>query len=204
MADITRLLLVRHGQSTWNAEKRWQGQADPPLSDHGRRQAVQAAARIGAIDVVAASPQVRAHETAALIAAELGIGPVHVVPDLRERSAGPWSGLTVEEIEQRYPGYLDEGRRPEDFETDEALIGRTTTALEALAIWHPGRLVLVVTHGGVIHNLDEHLGIASGRVPNLWGRVLEYDHARRGAFRGGDRLALIDAELSTGGQPDRI
>ena len=71
---MPRLLLVRHGESTWNAARRWQGWADPPLSDLGRRQAVEAAARLADLDLgdrVVASDLRRAIETAELLAAEV-------------------------------------------------------------------------------------------------------------------------------------
>ncbi len=206
MAEITRLLLVRHGQSTWNAQRRWQGQANPPLSDHGRFQAKEAAKAIGAVDAIVASPQQRASHTAELIAGELGIGPVVLVPNLRERGAGPWSGLTVEEIEARYPGYLTDHRRPEGYETDAELLDRTKPALDALALGNPGRLVLVVTHGGVIHRFEEYLGLQSGRVPNLWGRVVEFAHdgSEAGSWRAGERLELIEGHHATGGDADRV
>src|SRR3954451_18850203 len=95
----SRMLLVRHGQSEWNATGRWQGQADPPLSDQGRQQAIDAAARIGSVDVVVSSGLMRALETARIIADQVGVGPVVVEPDLRERHVGEWSGLTHVEIE---------------------------------------------------------------------------------------------------------
>lgn len=206
MAEMTRLLLVRHGQSTWNAQRRWQGQANPPLSDHGRFQAKEAAKAIGVIDAIVASPQQRASHTAELIADELGIGPVVLVPNLRERGAGPWSGLTVEEIEARYPGYLADHRRPPGYETDEELLARTKPALDALAVGNPGRLVLVVTHGGVIHRFEEYLGLESGRVPNLWGRLVEFspDDSAGGTWRAGERLELIEGQHATGGDVDRV
>ena len=106
----TRVLLVRHGQSEWNAEGRWQGQADPPLTDLGRLQAREAAGALGTVDAVWASDLQRAVETATVIADQLGVGPVVVDPDLRERDAGEFSGLTRPEIAARFPGYLDDGR----------------------------------------------------------------------------------------------
>ena len=65
---MIRLLLVRHGQSTWNALGRWQGQADPPLTDIGRRQAAEASAAIGAVDAIFSSTLERARVTAEIIA----------------------------------------------------------------------------------------------------------------------------------------
>ncbi len=103
---MTRLLVVRHGQSEWNAIGRWQGRADPPLTDEGRRQAADAAKVLGTFDAVVASPLVRAVETAAVLADHLGIGPVLVDPDLMERDAGEWQGLTRTQIESGWPNFL--------------------------------------------------------------------------------------------------
>src|SRR4249919_1885580 len=95
----TRVLLARHGQSEWNSAGRWQGQADPPLSALGRKQAIHAAERIGAVDAIIASDLQRAAETAFIIAEAIGVGPVITEPQLRERNVGEWSGLTRDEIE---------------------------------------------------------------------------------------------------------
>ena len=71
---MSRILLVRHGQSEWNAEGRWQGQADIDLSDLGRRQARAAAKNLGSFSVIASSTLSRAAETAYILSNELGIG----------------------------------------------------------------------------------------------------------------------------------
>ena len=104
---MTRVLLIRHGQSEWNADGRWQGQADPPLTDLGRHQALHASRNLGVVDAIVASDLQRATETALIIAGELGVGPLVLEPGLRERDAGEWSGLTRAEIERDWPGYLD-------------------------------------------------------------------------------------------------
>jgi probable phosphoglycerate mutase len=98
MTAVTRLLMVRHGQSTWNADGRWQGHADAPLSVLGEAQAAAAAEAIGDIDVVVASDLARARRTAEIIADALGVGPALVDARLRERDAGAWTGLTRHEI----------------------------------------------------------------------------------------------------------
>src|SRR5687768_15169755 len=105
---VGRVLLLRHGQSTWNAERRWQGSADPPLSPHGEEQARAAATQLGgfALSVVVASGLQRARRTAELIADELVLGEVRIVDDLRERDVGEWSGRTTDEIEEMWPGDL--------------------------------------------------------------------------------------------------
>lgn len=198
--DVT-LLLVRHGQSTWNAEGRWQGQADPPLSALGRDQAFSASGRIGTVDAIVSSTQQRALETALIIAEAIGVGPVLTEEGLVERNAGPWSGLTRNEIEERYPNFLKEDRRPEGYETDESLLTRNLEALERISEDHAGTVVLVATHGGVIHNLEAHLGLEIGRVPNLSGRIIE---RRDGSWTAAEQLTLLDEEFLTGGDPNRV
>jgi broad specificity phosphatase PhoE len=175
------MLLVRHGQSAWNAEGRWQGRADPPLSDLGRLQARHAAGRLGAVDVIVASPLVRALDTATIISEEIGVGPVLVEPDLVERDAGEWSGLTRPEIEERYPGYLADHRHPPGYEPDASVLDRVTGALDRIEAAHRGADVLVLTHGGVIYTLEDHHDERPGRIPNLGARPLVHL---------GDRLAL--------------
>src|SRR3954452_11777953 len=81
---MARLLLVRHGQSEWNAVGRWQGQADPPLTELGRAQARAAARAIGELDAVFSSDLRRARETAEVIAECIGVGPVISDAGLRE------------------------------------------------------------------------------------------------------------------------
>lgn len=168
----SELLLVRHGQSTWNAESRWQGQEDPPLSTLGVRQARDAAATLGTFDAVVASTLQRASTTATILADELGIGPVRHDADLVERHAGEFQGLTRTEIEERYPGFLAEQRRPPGWESDDALIARVTGALGRIASdVGDGGSALVVTHGGVIMALERLLDAQrDGRCPNLGGR----------------------------------
>ena len=199
-APTTRALLVRHGQSEWNAVGRWQGQADPPLSDLGRRQAWEAARAIGVVDAIYASDLQRAAETAAIIAGEIGVGPVILDPDLRERDAGEYSGLTRAEIEERFPGYLDDHRRPPGWEPDEHLLARGLRALERMARDVPGADVLVVTHGGLVYTIEGHLGTEFSRLANAEGRWVEID-SRTGRLRLGERILLADPDdLTVPGQ----
>ena len=185
---MARILLVRHGQSEWNASGRWQGQADPPLSELGEEQAVAAAKAVGIVDAIYASDLVRAHHTAELVAGQLGADVV-VAPNLRERSAGEWEGRTRAEIEERWPGFLESGRRPAGYEPDDSVLERVLTALEAIAGAHDGD-VLVVTHGGVVRVVERHLGgEAEGLIPNLGGLWLEHDGT---GLRLGDRVVLLD------------
>jgi probable phosphoglycerate mutase len=192
----TELLVIRHGQSTWNEERRWQGQADPPLSEHGRQQAWAAARSIGQVDVIISSPQIRAAETATIIGEQIGVGPVQLVEGLRERGAGEWSGLTHDEIHDRWPGWIDSDRRPEGWEYDEVFVPRVMATVRELTAAFAGASALVVCHGGVIIALERELGVNDGRVPNLHGRVVSHG---TGGLVGGDRLELLPDHMRTGG-----
>jgi broad specificity phosphatase PhoE len=192
------LLLVRHGESEWNALGRWQGWADPELTDLGRHQAKSAALHVGTVDAVVASDLARAATTAEIVAGELGIGPVVLQPGLRERDAGPWTGLTRVEIEAGWPGMLDSGERPPGYEPDDLLLERVLPAL--LALEPAGESLLVVSHGGVIGAVERSLGLAHERTPNLGGRVLELHDGR---LRAGERLLLLDsAEVTITAPPE--
>lgn len=211
-----RILLVRHGESTWNAEGRWQGQADPPLSRRGRAQARAAAAHLPAAAAVVASDLDRARETADLLVTPHGLAVVIDV-DLRERDAGAFSGLTRSEIHDRFPGALpdDPLRRPDDegllpppgWEHDDDLVIRAWRGLERLArtlvevtaaegASHraggdpgAGAVGIAVTHSGLIYAIERDLGLAGGRIANLEGRWLERTPV---GWTGGDRHLLLD------------
>jgi broad specificity phosphatase PhoE len=186
---MTRLLLLRHGQSEWNALGRWQGQADPPLTDLGRAQARAAADRLGTVDLILASDLDRAMTTAAIIGDRLGVGPVVIEPRLRERSAGEWSGLTRAEIDEQWPGYLADHRRPPGFEPDDQLGERVRAALADVHRDYGDAEILAVTHGGVVYVLETDAGLPRERLPNLSGRWLTADD--RGLTLG-ERVELVD------------
>lgn len=101
---MTRVILLRHARTAWNAERRFQGQADPPLDDVGRAQAHEVAALVAALapDVLVSSDAARAIQTATPIAAVTGL-ELHAEERLRERSLGHWEGLTRNDVAQRYP-----------------------------------------------------------------------------------------------------
>lgn len=176
MNAVARLLLIRHGQSEWNAARRWQGQADPPLSELGRRQAAEAAARLEPVDVIATSTLQRSWVSAEIIAEALGCDPPIPVPELIERDVREFSGLTREQIEERYPGFLEDGRRPPGWEQDDALLARVLAGLDRLTKLVGDRSAIVVTHGGVIYSLEAHLGCPPSRVTNMSGRWVTVDN----------------------------
>jgi broad specificity phosphatase PhoE len=193
---VAQILLVRHGQSTWNAAGRWQGRADPPLTSIGETQARQAARSLGTLDVLASSPLQRALRTAELIGEELGVGPVECHEDLAEREVGPWTGLTFEEIDLTWPGALARREWPDGFEHDDELTERAVAAVVGLARGHQGDTVLAITHGGVLHALERAFDRVQGRFTNLSGFWVSVEGER---LRLGDRVQLSD--LETGGRP---
>ena len=193
MPPTTRILVLRHGQSEWNALGRWQGQADPPLTDEGRDQAIRAVQLLGQFDVIASSDLQRAHETAAIISHGLGIGPVLVDPRLRETHVGEWEGLTHDDIERQYPGYLAAHKRPPSFETDDSLIERFTAAMIDVALQCPGGEALCIAHAGVIRVMRRALGVNDPRIPNLGGcHFVIAPGEGRNSLRAGDVIDLIE------------
>lgn len=146
---MTTLLLVRHGETDWNAEHRWQGHTDVPLNDRGRAQARRLAEELAAQAPAAvyASDLSRAVETAEIVARRLGLDVV-TDPDLREMNVGSWEGLTRDEIEGRVW----------DGEPREAHAARVLAAIGRIAERHPWERVLVVAHGGCLRRVQEAIG----------------------------------------------
>jgi broad specificity phosphatase PhoE len=99
-----RIILLRHGRTAWNAERRYQGQADPPLDEVGHAQAIESAALVAAMDpdLLVSSDLQRAEQTARRIASLTGLA-LTVDARLRERHLGHWQGLTRADVEARYP-----------------------------------------------------------------------------------------------------
>src|SRR5206468_2330987 len=142
---MATLLLVRHGETDWNAEGRLQGHTDRPLSEFGRRQAERLATTLAAekLDAIYASDLARARETAEIVGEHLRL-PVVLDPDLRERDWGTWEGLTsMQRIGVELVG-----------ESTEDHSRRMLRALERAAATHPSGRVLVVTHGGSMRRVQ--------------------------------------------------
>jgi len=153
----TDLLLIRHGETDWNRELRFQGHVDVPLNDTGHEQARRLGLRLAGerIDHIVCSDLLRTQQTAGPAAQQLGL-PVQTTVTLREQHFGIAEGLRGDEIQAKHP------RAWEDwllFQADRGLPGGETTrrfharaiaALAAIATQHPGATVLVVTHGGVL------------------------------------------------------
>ena len=175
---MPKLLIVRHGQSEWNALGRWQGQADPPLTDLGANQAKMATKKLGLFDLIVSSPLERAKNTASIISETMGVGPVRTEKGLMERDAGPWQGLTRLEIENGWPGFLESGERPEGYEPNPDLLSRVFESLSKISESSKSSdSILVVSHAGIVHALENFYNQPSQRVPNLGGRwSVSYTH----------------------------
>jgi broad specificity phosphatase PhoE len=163
--------LARHGETAWNRDARWQGHTDVALNDTGRAQArtLSEALRGLRINAVRASDLARARETAEIVAAALGLGPVAVDPALRERAFGCFEGLTRAECEARFPAEWARYRAdirlpPPGGEPHAAVVVRMQHGVRqaALALAAEGDGALVVSHGGAMRAL---VGAITGQVP---------------------------------------
>ena len=195
------LLLLRHGQTTWNAERRWQGWAEAPLSPLGERQAADAAAhlRTAGLTRAASSDLGRAHRTAEILAAELGLAGVEVDADLKERDVGAFSGRLTDDLILEFPEAFDpETRRAISIpggEPDDVVWARASAALVRLVERHPDDRLVAVSHGGVIRLIERRLDVDPGvATPNLGGRWLTV-HA--GELIPGARFVPLEPELVT-------
>jgi broad specificity phosphatase PhoE len=192
---VTTLILVRHGETDWNAQQRWQGHSDTALNDAGREQARRLAAQLDGVDALYSSDLARARETAEILAERIGVD-IRFDERLRERGFGAWEGLTAEEIESSFPDEQQRwragiGAGAHDAEPFEAFAARVGSFIEEVGRRHVGEEVLVVAHGGTI------------RVVHALATGLDYvrDHrslpgvancsSSRYAFREG-KLAPID------------
>lgn len=174
----SEVLLLRHGESTWNLVGRWQGQADPHLTAGGVCSATALAPQLARFDfhAVYCSDLNRARQTAEILATALSLSAPVADTRLRERDIGGWTGLTDSEIASRWPGQPESWRAddapptPAGGERLSAVILRTRECLEELNDEHSGSRLLVVTHSGVIGALDRAAGAKPTAIPNLSGR----------------------------------
>ena len=154
---MTRLLLVRHGETPWNDAARYQGQTDIPLSARGWMEAEWLAERLAreSIEAIYTSDLARARDTAHVVARRIGTA-LTLEPRLREANLGEWQGLTYEQVRQRYfndtdplPAYMVDSPPPGG-ECLRQLQARLMSAIESIAARHANANVLVVTHGGCL------------------------------------------------------
>jgi probable phosphoglycerate mutase len=193
-------VLLRHGQTVWNAERRFQGQSDIPLDPTGEAQAERAGRLLAALrpSVIVSSDLSRATATAAPLARLSGL-EVSLDKELRERSGGRWEGLTDTEIRAQYPAEHASWTPPEG-EASAAVAHRAKAAMEKVAdSLAPGTLAVVVSHGAAIRlGMGELLGLPAdafgilGPLANCSWSVLE---------RRGGRWRLLEHNAGTLPEP---
>ncbi len=170
---MTRFIVIRHGETRWNVEARIQGQGDSALTEAGIEQARALARRLATekFDLLVASDLGRAHDTARHVAARSG-HELRLDARLRERSFGVGEGMTYEEIDRAYP---DAFSRVREVDPDYVIPGgesrsqfheRVRGAFEGLAAQHPGKTIVVVTHGGVLATFYRHVKGIDLRTPH--------------------------------------
>ena len=161
---MTRIILVRHGQTEWNREERFRGRVDIDLDETGVRQAEAAAEKIARWDVAAiySSPLKRAMATAQIIASRLGL-PVEPLDGINDMDFGIWQGLAIEEARGRYRELFDVWlRSPQQLkipegETLEDVQRRAVATIDDLVARHQDKTVALVTHRVVCKVLLCHL-----------------------------------------------
>jgi probable phosphoglycerate mutase len=191
---MVELLLIRHGVTAWNRERRFQGQTDIPLDDEGHLQAQRLAAALSASGVAAvyASDLARAWQTAKPLADLLGL-PLIAERGLRERHYGMFEGQTFDALERDRADEFERWRhRDPDFELPgggeslRVLHARVEAALTALARRHPGQRVAAVTHGGVLdcaYRVATGLGLAEPRRHHILNASINRIGFEDGEFR---------------------
>jgi len=171
-----RIYLIRHGETDWNKELRLQGREDVPLNETGRMQAMECGNQIKKlkIDAAAASPLMRAQDTAMIIANQLGVCDVNIEPDLIERDFGAASGITYQEMKEKYPN------REEipGFESDERMIARMKDVILKYEEQYPNGHVLMVSHGAAINSMIAEItngtcGTGKARLKNTCINVID-------------------------------
>jgi probable phosphoglycerate mutase len=172
---LKTLYLIRHGQTTWNVQKRTQGRLDSPLTDAGKAQADttgQLLKRIAQVDAIIASPSGRARATAEIVNGYLR-APLSFDAVLMERDWGEWTGLTIDEIESKYRVSWKArerdsvGHRPPGGENFEDMISRVQSFLDSLFELNI-RQIALVTHSALSRAILTHfMGLAPGQLATV-------------------------------------
>lgn len=173
--QVTRLFVIRHGETAWNLASRIQGHIDIPLNDKGRWQAQRVAQALRDEDIHAlySSDLLRARHTAEAIAARVGV-PLVRNADLRERHFGRLEGLTQDEVAAQWPHEARRWRErdpaygPEGGERLQDFYERCVNALTELAHRHLGQCVALVAHGGVLDCFYRAANRVPLEAPRTW------------------------------------
>ncbi len=187
----TKIYLIRHGRTDWNALRILQGRIERDLDEEGRRQAHEAGERFAdkSFKAIYSSKMGRALQTAEIIAQKhkLSVCPID---DLHEVSYGPYEGMSIAEYEKKFAKKLEERRQlpkneqvfyrvAEEVETHQEVVRRVLPRINELGSLHLGETILIVSHGAVIRSLLLHLhqerNLGFPRIRNGGHIVLQYD-----------------------------
>lgn len=173
---VTRICLVRHGETDWNAEGRVQGQTDVPLSALGLAQAQAAADALARHDfsTIYSSDLLRVRQTAEPTVRRLAL-PMQLDPGLRERHFGIFERMLYTEVKSRYPEHYARFHDKDpafDFDTGESLSAffeRAVATVRRIVERHPGEQTLIFTHGGVLEMIYRQVAAMSLSAPREFG-----------------------------------
>lgn len=197
---MTRVILVRHGETLWNLEMKYQGHCDVALTEKGIKQAELAANSLAkeSISAVYASDLCRAFATAESIANKHNL-QVAAIPELREINFGQWEGLTYDNINNQWSDIMaklfthpDEIEIP-DGETFREVKERATIALSKLIQKHPNETIVVVSHGGTIRTIL--CAVLNIHLNHLWS--IKQDNTAINILEYYDNQALVSLVNST-------
>lgn len=171
-ASLATIYIVRHGETEWNAIGRIQGQKDSPLTDKGLKQAKEAAEKLKHIqfDAIFSSDLLRTRRTAEIIKLDRKLEIV-TKKALQERTFGHFDGRMAEEYKKETQHLFEEYQKlseqeqwkfkfAQEYESDEEVILRFITFLREAAVAYPNKIILIVTHGGIIRTFLAHTGFA--------------------------------------------
>jgi broad specificity phosphatase PhoE len=176
------LILLRHGETEWNLTGRMQGLSDTRLTQAGLDQAHEAVAKMPTFAQIWTSPLQRARITAQIIA-DAQRSKYAVDGRLIERSWGEWEGMLPEEVDQLWPGWRAEGRKPPGYESDKSVFTRFQAWLADIPVVGSSDPVAAVTHGGFMSAIVRVLGGADTGYKNLEGVWLAADGGRPRVIR---------------------
>lgn len=210
---MVKFILIRHGYSAGNKEKRFSGQMDVPLDDIGRLQAISTSKYILEnynVDSIYSSDLCRAYETVKPIADELGL-TVNKYKELREVDVGLWQGMLIEDVKDKFPENFECYRTTPGLckfdggESYSECLERAKSVLIKIAEESEGKTIVIATHGGVIRTLRAYWDNVPmseikkiPHVPNASITVVEYDNGKVNQIMVGYKEHLEDKTTEEG------
>lgn len=189
----TTLIVIRHGETEWNLQGRWQGHDDSPLTENGIQQTRALAKSLASCDATAlySSDLGRTIQTSEIISEKTGL-EIILEPRIRERHLGVFQGLTTSEMASQFPEYYKAykvsgaGYRVPGGESKRDRYERSIACFNELAAKHKGETILVVTHGGVLNALFRHvvgLSLDAPRYFHIWNTSKNQFSWNQGVWR---------------------